>query len=105
MAGPIDIYLPEVNPVDVQAARNRDLDNAAIAKAVEHFVAAYKETYAMAADFWPRQGSKGVALLQRFGLWKQTILAWYGDALPEDLQWIATAGSELTPHQDGTVTI
>jgi len=105
MAGEIDVFEPELNPVDLQAKRNRELDNAAIAKAVEHFVAAYKETYAMAADFWPRQGAKGVALLQRFGLWKQLILDWYGDTLPENLQWIRTAGAELTPHQDGTVTV
>lgn len=105
MAGEIDIYLPEVNPVDAQAARNRELDNGAIAKVVEHFVAAYSETHAIAADFWPRQGAKGVGLLQRFGLWKATILAWYGDQLPENLAWIATAGDTLAPHQDGTVTV
>jgi hypothetical protein len=105
MGGPINIVKPELTPVQLQGQRNYELDQAAIAKVVEHFRAAYSETAAIATDFWPAQGANGVALLQRFGLWQQTILAWYGDTLPEDLRWIVTAGTELTPHQDGTVTI
>lgn len=105
MGGPINVVKPVLTSVQLQGQRNYELDQATIAKVVEHFRSAYVDTAAIAADFWPAQGTNGVELLQRFGLWQQTILAWYGDTLPEDLQWVVTAGSDLVPHQDGTVTV
>jgi hypothetical protein len=105
MAGEIDVFEPEVHPADVQARRNRDLDAGTLAKVVENFTAAYKETYAIAAEYWARQGTKGAAQLARFGLWKTVILTAYGDELPEELAWVATAGAELHVANDGTVSV
>lgn len=56
-------------------------------------------------QYWTNQGANGVSQLRVFGAWKAGLLAVYaamGDTPPE---WLVSAGSSLTPHQDGTVTV
>lgn len=54
------------------------------------------------SDFWNRQGSNGIALLQEFAYWR-TVLQTKAPEKVSDL--IASAGSTLTPNEDGTITV
>lgn len=55
-----------------------------------------------AISFWERQGTNGVAVLTVF----QKFMVLLNDLAPEKVTAeIASAGSTLVPHEDGTVTV
>ena len=54
------------------------------------------------AEFWERQGTNGVALLQKFGRCQAFALAEFPELLTPE---VVAAGSTLVANQDGTVTV
>lgn len=56
-------------------------------------------------QYWANQGSSGVGQLAVFGAWKAGLLAVYSAMGETPPAWLASAGSTLVPHQDGTVTV
>lgn len=101
----LDIYEPEANPCDAQAKRNQELDADSLDHLLRNMKAAYDETLPMAAEYWQRQGSKGVSQLMRFAAWKTAVLTILGDDVPDEHKWLVDAGASLVPNADGTVTV
>lgn len=55
-----------------------------------------------AAEFWSRAGTKGATVLQEMAAWRAILQAKAPDLLTDR---ITRAGTGLTVHQNGTVTV
>jgi hypothetical protein len=93
---------PVADSIDFINKRLRDACTA-LASALDDSIKQVTDNDAhTAAEFWQRVGTKGVNTLQALALARSYLEGFAPDLVNER---IAHAGSGVTPHQDGTVTV